>query len=193
MVPTIPLRNDRPPDGPSFQKDKGPTVHTTELPHHPGTDPSGRTEAPDDQPIHYSSADAVAEPADEDREQRVAAQRRERAEAKAAEVRALASLRSIKGMGLDNNDDTHHAMIICRFLRADRYPEAIFAHRVLSRQVARDMLRSGLSEPELVQLVTHLFNYIDGEYSFENGAWATTDELLTRHGVMPQMPDIEVL
>ena len=156
---------------------------TIELPCR-GTDPTDSTEVPTDSPDHFPQADAVAG-GDQAREQRRITQRDERAEAKAAEIRALASLQAISGLGLDNNDDAHHAMFICRSLRADRYPEAMFAHRILSRQAARDMLASGFADLELVQLVLHLFNYLDGEYSFENGEWIPFHETLTRLGIQP--------
>ena len=154
-------------------------MHTIELPCR-GTDPTDSTEAANNSPAHFPQADAVAGDTEPTREQRRIAQRDERAEAKAAEIRALASLQAISGMGLDNNDDAHHAMFICRSLRADRYPEAIFAHRILSKQAARDMLGSGFADLELVQLVLHLFNYLDGEYSFENGEWIPFHETLAR-------------
>jgi hypothetical protein len=156
-------------------------VHTTELPH-PGTDSTGRTEAPDDAPSDYQQPDAVAGEAGQN------TQHLERMEAKAAEIRALASLQAIRDMGLDNNDDTHHAMFICRSLRADRLPEAIFAHRILSRQAARDLLTSGMVDVELVQLVARLFHYIDGSLLWENGDWAPVHDVASRLGFSAQSP-----
>jgi hypothetical protein len=69
------------------------------------------------------------------------------------------------------NLDVHHALVLCYFLRADRFPEAVHAHTVLLQDIRNDLRDYGTADPTYIEIANALYSYIEGPFRFRDGKW----------------------
>jgi hypothetical protein len=69
------------------------------------------------------------------------------------------------------------ALVVCRNLRPGQHEAAIIAHRHLVRRMRHDLLDCGCAEPEHLELVNELQDYLDAEgWIWCDRQWLTDEE-----------------
>jgi hypothetical protein len=95
----------------------------------------------------------------------------------AAEIRAIVTddfLREHFAIGWVDGDAYLQALVLCAHLRADRIPEAIYAHGVILGRVQRELVEYGAPDEDWphIKLLELLCGYIEQDsYLWQGGQW----------------------